>query len=684
MYKLRSLILAVSLLLSACGKDPVTGQQSQHVHVQADEEVTVLAEAEMVIGPEGGKLALGETVLNVPPGTVMQEETFILQLLSGPPVPIDLPKGIKMYLETAEATLSYWGFSTSAKSFKNPVALQVAKSNWLAGSAGYILSPRTSQEESSHNNSSAKWSLVQLDLRGESSYSELLFNQPPITQKSGESEAGYYRIRDYEATSYIVSELPPGAIKRFCNQLDGSFNGAYCELPWKKREEPQIASDGVPYKVIAFNAGNLKDIDWSLVLGTPCDLYIYKMCTWQEEAIAREFLRETNPDIVAIQELWHDSCEGISDESRYRVCGKFELSSPQIERVVDPDIYDYACTAIKKLNGKPEDGYECVAVRKELFTILKNEKLKTSCGNGTDSDTGFQIVTLKLNDPVFPAFTTLEDHRESLNKFRVFNAHLASPRTDKDGSCRKEQIETLFGTPDEGGWRFGHAIALGDFNTDPLGNSNHDKALNGVVAPFSYRYTYSFDELLYPAAHPETPSYRGHFISDPRQGTVPVSANVLSFDHVISDFAGGKCGRVSVDSWDKFDHKATICTMWGFNYAGVQGEFTTRDGHPKAMWVNAGRDGVRGIGIDEFLLDGKITEIYVPDGMEADLAASYHPTQGGTWYKVEHVKSVKRIPAGNIQSWSAPAVEDGFSASPCDVTDPGKSTTDCSLGETIE
>lgn len=134
------------------------------MHVQADSEVIVLAESETVIGPEGGKLALGETVLNVPPGTVMQEETFILQLLSSPPVPIDLPKGIKMYLETTEATLSYWGFSTSAKSFKNPVALQVAKSNWLAGSAGYILSPHASQEDS--NNPSAKWSLVQLDLRG--------------------------------------------------------------------------------------------------------------------------------------------------------------------------------------------------------------------------------------------------------------------------------------------------------------------------------------------------------------------------------------------------------------------------------------------------------------------------------------------------------------------------------------
>jgi hypothetical protein len=199
MHKFRSFVLAVSLLLSACGRDPVTGQQSQPVHIQAEGEVTVLAEAELVIGPEGGKLALGETVLNVLPGTVMQEETFILQLLSGPPVPIDLPKGIKMYLETTEATLSYWGFSTSAKSFKNPVALQVAKSNWLAGSADYILSTQTSQDDS--NNPSTKWSLVQLDLRGESNYSEPLFNQPPITQKSGESEAGYYRIRDYEATS---------------------------------------------------------------------------------------------------------------------------------------------------------------------------------------------------------------------------------------------------------------------------------------------------------------------------------------------------------------------------------------------------------------------------------------------------------------------------------------------------
>ena len=409
------------------------------------------------------------------------------------------------------------------------------------------------------------------------------------------------------------------------------------------------------------------------------------MCTWQEEAIAREFLREANPDIVAIQELWHDSCEGINDESRHRVCGKFELSSPQIERVVDPDIYDYACTEMKIVNGaRPEDGYECVAVRKELFTILENEKLNTSCGNGTDGDTGFQIVTLKLNDPVFPAFTTLEDHRESLNKFRVFNAHLASPQSDEDGSCRQEQIETLFGRPDEGGWRFGHAIALGDFNTDPLGNSNHDKALNGVIAPLGHSYTYSFDELLYPAAHPETPSYRGQFISDPLQGTVLVSSNVLSFDHVISDFAGGECNRVSAGSWVQFDHKATICTMWGFNYAGVNGEFTRKDGHLQAMWINAGRDGVRGVGIEEFLLDGKITEIYIPDGMEADLAASYHPYQGGTGYKVEHVKSLKGIPAGNIQSWSAPAVEDGFSASPCDVTDPGKPTTDCSLGETLE
>ena len=111
---------------------------------------------------------------------------------------------------------------------------------------------------------------------------------------------------------------------------------------------------------------------------------------------------------------------------------------------------------------------------------------------------------------------------------------------------------------------------------------------------------------------------------------------------------------------------------------------TNKNGRPVAMWISAGRDGVRKVEVQSYPADDEIVEIYVPDGMEADLAASYHPYQGGTGYKVEHVKSLKGIPAGNIQSWSAPAVEDGFSASPCDVTDPGKPTTDCSLGETLE
>ena len=37
-----------------------------------------------------------------------------------------------MYLEIPEAQISYWSLTTSAESFEKPVALRVAKSDWLA------------------------------------------------------------------------------------------------------------------------------------------------------------------------------------------------------------------------------------------------------------------------------------------------------------------------------------------------------------------------------------------------------------------------------------------------------------------------------------------------------------------------------------------------------------------------
>ena len=80
-------------LLSACSRTPAANQQSQPVHMQVEEEVTTFAENKLAIGSEGGKVTLAGAVLEVPPDAAKKEETFVLQQLSGPQIPIGLSEG---------------------------------------------------------------------------------------------------------------------------------------------------------------------------------------------------------------------------------------------------------------------------------------------------------------------------------------------------------------------------------------------------------------------------------------------------------------------------------------------------------------------------------------------------------------------------------------------------------------
>jgi hypothetical protein len=343
----------------------------------------------------------------------------------------------------------------------------------------------------------------------------------------------------------------------------------------------------------------------------------------------------------------------------------------QIERVINTDVYDYSCTNF--ING----GYECVAVRADLFDITSSGILPDSCENGSGSDTGFQAVTVVLDEPILGPYSP-EDFglsfdpaawHEWVASFSIFNAHLASPLSDQDGSCRTAQIQSAFGRPVKASGKHNareastrlsperavnraRFIALGDFNTDPKEDDEPGKALRSVIAPYNFDFTYTNEDLWCTNGYPNI--YEGQFISNPITPTFLVPLRQDALDHVISSFAMGTCSPTSAGNIYQFDHQSTICTVWGLNRAAVRTKFTFTGPNGAELHrlgpIFMGRSGISGLGqYHEHLQDKEEGVLFIPDGTYS--TATVFSRNGTRYLYTDSPRFIRPMAAGEVQQW---------------------------------
>lgn len=313
-----------------------------------------------------------------------------------------------------------------------------------------------------------------------------------------------------------------------------------------------IVVEPLEFTVVTFNAGtssgqlHSKDEEegngdgYTDEHAAEVDAHYGNSLSWNPaEAKAAEFLAELKPEIVALQEVFHDPwCEGIEVKPELDlVCSDYSLDRPyQMERLLGDD-YQIAC------NLDAED--RCAAVRKD-FGRFVGCPLDEVCFGGIWGP-GLEAVNCSKSARIGSIEIELTDGRVLV----LVNAHANAGMKESDMECRKHQFQQIF--VDRGDGKpaaFGAAnLIMGDLNTDPFLLAGADPSadeLNKYVGegkPFHY---ISSDSADGPATHVTT----------------------MHMDHVISDVILGNCvvagespGVAPVMESTVFDHRPVICEV---------------------------------------------------------------------------------------------------------------------------
>ena len=585
-------------------------------------EPTALGGVTASIGPAGGGLALGGTALiGVPANAVSTATTFGIKKLVALPAPFPLSTEEFLVTRTPGASVvAMYEYSATPSSFANSVTVIVPADTQVAETADLVTRVYVwtgTKYVSIQRLRSGNNFLVQTD-----------------------------QFPNGKLTVVVVRASGP-SLRTKCTSEGGTNASGYCRLPVQATLSAQAQASGT-YKVLSINVGNI-DLD--------CLKYAFKLCSSNSEDQVRAELDRIfasgKPDIVAFQEVWHNDCTDTSDEeffylgvvgfgaglpggsyvrvANHRICAKPD-GTKQIERLIDPTVYDYRCSPVVKFPNTPGgpktvNGYECVAFLRAHFTAVATDTIQPPCnatlpGAGQyyqGSDTGWQVVTLRLNGAIgTPA-----------PEFDVVNGHLIAPN---EPGCRGVQFKALKDryfqpltnpAPDPP-FRLPvrkRLLVLGDLNTDPILQSASDAGANGFRELFS-EFGATVDQKPY--------NKLAYLISNPAELTAwyilqpfavwwnPFARN-LSLDHVISNFADGSCTRREAVA--NMDHNSTLCSLKGFD-SGMNTLSLVSNSAPVNGSVVVTRKGVRLMYAYDSLNNHPSTGKYIPilpDGVPVNL-----------------------------------------------------------------
>jgi hypothetical protein len=544
------------------------------VKLYAPTSTPVISGGEATFGPEGGYLRLGEALLQVEPGSVSRYTRFKIESLPSPPSAFPNP---------ALQNVGTYRLSASTTVFNSPPLLLVP-----ANSAGV---GDTITELYSWNGLTFTKEQIGTTTSSFGAFVKGLSTQNPPVGFAG-------------SLTYSIGRATTTTLASACQAQNGVFNGMYCELPLPALVQQQATARS--FKFMSFNAGNAffaGEDPTGNAFAAFCLPYQVKLCSFADEERARQIIAGYQPDILAIQEVWHNYCNynqgdtqsliNIRDalanytrnssmpinpttvaefrvlEAFYadRVCSRPNLTSTQMGRIAGHGTYAIRCTIAQDgvIPNRIINGYECTAVRRSSpFEFVDpwtngdgptrgqeqiSSRISFACTPTRGSDTGFQIERLRLRDPRGP-LTSI---------FELANAHLASPGEPQDlnGVCQANQLSALYNRQVSSTRK---SLVVGDFNIDTVpttivNNSllfgQSSTVLNRVTTPINT----AFDAEIKSTA-------AWSFVSDPNEDTTELFGFGFGLDHVLSNFATGSCVRGARVSG--FDHLFTTCTLTGF------------------------------------------------------------------------------------------------------------------------
>lgn len=519
--------------------------------------------APVTVGSTGGTVSLGQARIDVPAGAITGSASFAITQLNTTPLP--LPQGFEMARASGSAVVSAYRVSASQGSFNSqqisisvPVDVPINPPGTPMITELYVYDGQT-------------FTKMQI----ESAPLSFQYYTYSLDGSSSGITPSYLDFFVFRATLVSISSA--------CTSTGGTFNGKYCEksfpaalLGSSTRSEP------VARRFLSINVGNAD-------LGH-CGNYLVKLCSYAVEERVRNILRGLSPlpNIIAMQEVWHDDCTYINDlGSKDRVCADPPQpplrKAKQIERLIDTTIYDYRCSPKVVFSGEADvrkkvvNGFECVAINKALFEFTtpagsSPATLQPACGTPTagqyyeGSDTGFQIERVRLKSPVYRDPINSTDLTAALQAvtFDIANGHLIAINKTL---CRQQQLALLGSKYFDTRPAFlrplsQRLLVAGDLNTDILENS---------IAGDQFKANFSDLNTSVNAAvgigMPSNilpPTRIGYLLSDPRQATAffgPIT--VGSLDHVASNFSDGTCVRLPPIIG--LDHIPTSCLLTGFD-----------------------------------------------------------------------------------------------------------------------
>jgi hypothetical protein len=400
-----------------------------------------------------------------------------------------------------------------------------------------------------------------------------------------------FKMNKLSSYTFVAGRATKTELSNDCTTKGGQFNGKYCQLLFSS-SSPVFTAQAVGrnYTILSINVGNFgragtTEFDY-------CLKYAVKLCSYAVEERVRNALVQANADIIAIQEVWHSDCLyveetgvpflGVPELLYYtdRVCttSSTQQTLTQLERLLLDNTftkeskYEWRCTQPVRLpnntvGGGPKtvNGYERIAVRKELFELvgLSPATIQPPCDpNSADPtqnylgrDTGFQVETVRLKNPIGEA---------QYAEFDVVNSHMFSAFGISAAECRQVQLSALRTRyyPTSAGPLAKRLLLMGDFNTDAIRNANvqpTDVGRNRFNTLFS-PVDASIDLFPY--------TKTAYLLSNPNELTASFLGSGFSLDHVLSNFADGTCARG--ESISGLDHKRTLCTLRGFDSGTAQ------------------------------------------------------------------------------------------------------------------
>ncbi len=311
--------------------------------------------------------------------------------------------------------------------------------------------------------------------------------------------------------------------------------------------EDHESGEDTSIRVVTFNTGTtdglphdaLPDDGYGSAQAAVADAWYGNGLAWQPVVDdVRRFLAETQPDIIAFQEIFHsDDCAAIPVPLRRGwVCETWSSGGPTVAQQVLGSGYRVACHP-----GKPD---KCLGVRRDFARIrgCRNDL----CLDGLE---GASVPGCGSGARVACAVLDLD----AGGSLTVVSVHGTSGFGGDDVACREMQFAQVFRDLGDGSGLAAangeRNVILGDFNTDPVRAAPIDASARALAAAAG-------------------DGQRFHFVSPVGAAASPTYAGLFNIDHVLSDAFVGTCRSPGlgddgppVTTIRYFDHLPLVCDL---------------------------------------------------------------------------------------------------------------------------